>query len=478
MQKGMFVMKKMFVMKRTVAVVLCMYLLMLLGGCGIEQTAATTAPSATTTVLPNRETETTAEWALDIYYLQEPIATAKNMISQYASANPDLFINATAFESIEEMDAQITSDLERGNGPDVILFTDATQLDTVKLALNDHFIDLSGMLEEDISFRAENYYPVLESGVIGGGQYLIPLRMRLMYMMTTQESFTNDLALDEAYTLKQLMQALGECADRCAEEENAMHTMHSFDSYLYDLLRITGIQIVDVDELTQTVSEDMLMEYAVFAQLAYSQCLQAAMDMREYGTDNIGEMLSRNTAILIKESMPANLRYFAAAYSKGLEQEIQLITYPNQYNARELIADISLYAAVINTTDNLPGAYSFIRSAMDNSVGNINEQLPVSRACVEALLATLGTSSGKMITVNSKVVMVDKISEEQKEVCRSLLNRISQGSIANAGVRKIISDGLGGFIMMEKDFDSCYQEIVSELACYLEELYDYRYVIS
>ena len=299
----------------------------------------------------------------------------------------------------------------------------------------------------------------------------MPLRMRLMYMMTTQERFENALALEDTYTLKQLMQALMEHNALCPEDTSAMHTMHSFDSFLYDLLRITGVQMVDVEALTRTVSEDTMMEYGVFAKTAYAACLQAAKDMREYGSNNFGEMLRRNTAILSKESLPITLRYFSTLYSKGLEESIALITYPDQNDPEALIADISLYAAVVKTTDNLPGAYSFVRSAMDSSLGNLNQQLPVSKQGVTELLRALGAGTGKTVVFDSQAFAIDKLSPEDEEMCVNILNRIQRGSIPNAAIRSLVAAEMQSFVKGEEGFDSCWQRLEGELDVYLEEMY-------
>lgn len=449
-------------MKKLLCLILSLCLLAALGGCNGDAPEETTLQTTESTT-PEEPRE------LDIYYLRETLSTAQSIVQKYTLSHRNVSVNATAFNSIEEMDLQIASEISAGKGPDVILFPDTTTLDTAKMAQNGAFLDLSEMMAADITYSAENYYPVLTAGQIGGGQYLMPLRMKFMYMMTTQKKFSDVLSLEEGYTLQQLMQALTVNAAQCPEDKSAMHTMHKVDTYLYDLLRLSNIQIVDTESLTQTVSRETVEEYAAFAQMAYGQMLKAAGHMREYSPNDLAEACRRNTVILTDQSMPGWVRYYGAIYDQALNEEFQLISYPNQTDANKVTVDIPLYAAVVKKTDNAQDAYSFVRYAMDYSFSNINEQLPVSKQGVTGLLNNLSANTGKTITVHSFTVKVGRMTAEQETYCKSLLDRITSGSIPNAGIEAIFTEAMGSYITGEADFDSCYQKFENQLGIYLYE---------
>ena len=460
-------------MKKWIAIFLCVCLIAALAGCdapGLETTPRET--TETTGTVPAGEPEREKFQGLEIYYLNEMFCTAGNIVSKYMMQYPEVAVNAVAFESIEEMDRQILADLSSGQEPDIILFTDKTTVDTTKLALNDMLLDLSDMLAEDSTFDPEAYYPVLDAGVIDGRQFLMPLRMRVMYMMTDENKFSDTLGLTEDYTLEELLEALTENAAQCGAGQNAMYTMHSFDTYLYDLIRLTGTEVADVYSLRQSISQDTLLEYALFADVAYGQCLSAAQQMKGDGVDNIGQVLIRNTAVLNNLSLPLNLRYYSDIYSKGLDEELRLLTYPNLTDREALTVDIPLYAAVLKSTEDPYGAYAFVRLALDNGFSNFNENLPVSRMGVESMLLTLGANTGKMVSVGTRTVMIDRMSAERQEECRALLERVTGGSISNGSLMTIFKDTMNPFVAREADFESCYQDFQSELELYLNELYE------
>ena len=456
-------------MKKRMAALLCVCLLVSVAGCNI------TGPGATTEVTATEPTGTVEQKelpGLEVYYLNETVAAARNIVQEFVRSHPNTVVNATAFDSIEEMDRQITEEIEAGEGPDVILFPDTTTVDTAKLALKDTFLDLSDFLAEDSTYDPQNYYPVLEAGAFCDRHFLMPLRMKVMFMMTTQDKFSNTLGLPGEYTLEQLMEALAANGEQCLADQSAMFTMHNFDRYLYNLIRLTGTEIVDMDTLEQTISKDTLLEYTQYAWMAYGQCLKAAKQMRDYGDGNLGQMLGRNTVILSDMSLFTTTRYYGAIYSQAFEEEIRLITYPDRTSPEAVTVDISLYAAVLNTADDPYEAYAFVRSAMDSSFGNLNEQLPVNKERTSELLAYLCDSAGKKVVVDSTLVQILGMSVEQEEMCKEVLERISAGSIPNAGLVKIFADTMHPAVHGEEDFETCCRVFEEELELYLNGVYE------
>jgi len=84
----------------------------------------------------------------------------------------------------------------------------------------------------------------------------------------------------------------------------------------------------------------------------------------------------------------------------------------------------------------------------------------------------LSGSQGKTVVVNSQVVVVDKMSPEREEMCRNLLDRITEGSISNGGLRRIVSDVMNAFVKGESEFERCWEQFESETECYLYELFE------
>ena len=152
-----------------------------------------------------------------------------------------------------------------------------------------------------------------------------------------------------------------------------------------------------------------------------------------------------------------------------MNEEFQLITYPNQTDANGVTVDIPLYAAVVKKTDNTQDAYSFVRYAMDYDFSNLNEQLPVSKQGVTGLLNNLSANVGKTITVDSFTVNVGRMTAEQETYCKSLLDRITSGSIPNAGIEALFSETFKSYITGESDFESCFQKFTNQMELYLYE---------
>ena len=202
-------------MKKLFVFLLCICLLLISAGCTEKTPTVSTDPS--TTADTDAETTKTGKTVLDVYYLKTQFPTAEYIVRAFMLANPNVTVNITAFQDAEQMDLQIASELSAGKGPDVVFFTGATTLDTVKMAKNGAFLDLTPLIDVDSTYLEEEYFPVLDAGKVDSKQFLMPLRMRLPYLLTTQDRFSQELNLSEDYSASALMQSLTQAAAANAE---------------------------------------------------------------------------------------------------------------------------------------------------------------------------------------------------------------------------------------------------------------------
>ena len=407
---------------------------------------------------------------LDIYYLADD-AGSIHIINSFKSTTADITVNATGFKSVEEMDTRISAEISGNKGPDVILFPGTTSLDTAKMAANQAFLDLSAMLDGDESYDAKNYYSVLDAGLIGGKQLLMPLRFRLQYHTTTQERLTAaGMNLPETYTTSQLMAAFHSHAASTGDDISAMMCTvdASIGALLYDTLRLTGVEIVDPESKTLTVSDDVFLEYAEYARLSLEQIRKAGNLIRTYGGDFTGG-LTHITSVYVCDQLPLYMRYYEALFRKGLDEKLQLLYLPNCADPASLTADISLYAAIPKSTDAKQTAFDFVRFAMDSTVGDIGNDLPINRNSVALHLDQLCRDAGKSVKLPTGVVTVPVMSETLRQQCEQTLDRISSGSIRSGVIDDIFTESMEAYITGEADFESCYAKFKNQMNLYLYE---------
>ena len=426
--------------------------------------------------MPGQKNDTTetkntdAPVSLEIYYLADD-ASSIHIINSFKSTTVDITVNATGFASVEEMDTRIAAEISGNKGPDVILFPCTTSLDTAKMARNQAFLDLSAMLAGDESYDEKNYYSVLDAGQIGGKQLLMPLRFRLQYHTTTQERLTAaGMTLPENYTASQLMAAFHSHAASAGDDISAMMTAMdvSIGGLLYDTLRLTGVEIVDPDSKTLTVSDEVFQEYAAFARLSAEQIRKSGNLIRTYGGNFTGG-LTHITSVYVCDQLPLYLRYYEALFRKGLKENLRILNLPNYADPTSLTADISLYAAIPQSTDAKQTAFDFVRFAMESTVGDIGNDLPINRSSVALHLDQLCRDAGKSVKLPTGVVTVPVMSEALRQQCEQTLDRISSGSIRSGVIDDIFTEAMEAYITGEADFEDCYAKFKNQMSLYLYE---------
>ena len=459
-------------MKKCITIILLVFwCLMLFSGCGPKQ-AEVTEPSEPVTTESTGPEETAPEEiaTLDIYYLADDTCS-HYMVNSFNYFMDDVTVNATAFASIEEMDPRIAAEVNANKGPDVIVFPRSTTLDTTKMAMNGNFLDLSGLLANDETFDAKNYYSLLDAGNIGGKQLMMPLRFRLPFYETSQERLaTAKIDLSENYTASQLMAAFQTHAASAGEDISTLmyNIESSMGAFIYDPMRLSGVEIVDLEKQALTVSDDVFLEYAEYARLMYSEVPKIRNFFKTYGpafTDGWTHL----TSVCGDQQFPLYLRVEEAYYRVAVNETIQILHMPNYEDPASLMADISVYAAVLENTDDAQTAYRFIRYAMDCILGDIQNDLPISRAQVSAHLDDLSWNRGKTFQLPTCSVSVPAMSAELRQLCEQTFDRITSGSIRSDVIDDIFTETMEPYIVGEAEFEECYTKFKNQMNLYLYE---------
>ena len=455
-------------MKRLVSIITWLLLcIMLLSAC----TPGKISDTSETTELSDPAGEVTKQddpVSLDIYYLEEDACSFYIAKTFYAK---DVTVNATAFSSLEEMDTRIATEINGNKGPDVILFPSDSSLDTTKMALNGAFLDLSDMLTGDETYDANNYYSVLDAGNIGGKQLLMPLRFRFPYYYTTQERMTAaGVDLPENYTASQLMTAFHAAASGLDDNYCWMtYAMPlSYGAMIYDPLRLSGVKIADLQSQTLSITEEVLREYSDFAKLTEAEAWKTGSILRNFGTDFTGGW-THVYSVYTNEQFPLHLRYYESLYKKALNETIEILSVPNYEDPASLTADISLYAVILQNSDNVETAFKFVRYAMDIALGETGYDLPISRRSVASHLDRLCLSPGKTVKLPNGSVTVSAMSKELRLQCEQTLDRITSGSIRSGVIDNIFTEAMEPYIKGEANFEDCYTKFQNQMSLYLYE---------
>jgi len=148
----------------------------------------------------------------------------------------------TAFET------SLSTELMAGTGPDILYTSIISNLDIQKLAASRVFMDLNEFIESDDSFDIDDYIkPVMDSGIINGKRYLMPYSYRITALGYVPRKL-DEIGFDTTKISDPIsfIEEIGRTMPKAQENEKFKY-IYNGDWLLHDLLKYSGIRIVDIE---------------------------------------------------------------------------------------------------------------------------------------------------------------------------------------------------------------------------------------
>ena len=138
-------------------------------------------------------------------YISNDDAYVADVVRDYNLDNKDTPILVKNFtynnsDEIKEVRNKVTAELMAGHGPDIII-TYETLFPSIARAVNSEvFYDLNKLIDQDKEFKLSDYnQTVLDSGVINGKRYLMPLFYYIPSFWTTEKTLSkNNISLNDS----------------------------------------------------------------------------------------------------------------------------------------------------------------------------------------------------------------------------------------------------------------------------------------
>ncbi len=271
--------------------------------------------------------------------------------------------------------------------------------------------------------------------------------------------------------LRRKKQGIIDNAAACDANSSAIQDLCSknLDSILCDDFRLTGVEAVDLEAEELLLNREVFEEYAAFERVLYEQLQKNRSVLAGLERDFVGAM-DKLTMLKYDDSLGYSLRALKAYFKQGLGHSMRALYFPNYTDAECITADISVYAAILQNTDEPQLAYDFIRFGMDVVPSHIAQDLPVSKAAVASAFSELQNNPGIKTNLGSKQIQIPVMDMETQAECEEILNKISAGSIRNYAVESIIAETMGPYMRGETDdFDSCFTKLKNQLSIYIYE---------
>lgn len=399
--------------------------------------------------------------SLSVYIVQEDALYDSAMID-YLQNYQDVDLDVEYFETYDDVNERLNTELMSGEGPDVLLFNSLySDVDPYKMAGSGMFLALDEQVAE---LDGEAYFSeLLDAGKVNGHQYYIPLSWNVLQVYSTPEKVTGE----DLYT-----SMLTE-AEAIAKDTSVGLTTYKFlrNDWMNYFMEIAGNSLIDVETGNLREQKEGIQQTAEFLKVLYGAYDQSATVGMKYNKDFAGGIthMSYNMGNI---SLLTDLRFFESTYPKYTESEMAFSTFERQ-DGEGITAQVIQYGAINANTENKEAAWQLLQSIMDvqPTVNFARTQLkkafyaPVNIAAYEECVRQLTIQKGP----TGGTAKVGPLSSKYGEVMKELPEKISEAVIPNLTYGEIVQECMESYLKGGDSFDSCYDKLVQQTELYLSE---------
>ena len=357
-------------MKRKILLTLALILVLLLSGCGVEESAWQETPvvpqtneSLTVYCLGESATNKKLRMALDRFRQMYPEVEVELIQEDYGDTNLDL-----RDELYEKMAVQFMA----GEGPDLFLVDDAL-MDVEKLVRQGVFADMEPYFQADNFdwepyFQADNFdwepynQAVMDGGVWNGKRFVIPLSYQFPLLFTTRS------ALEETgFDVEACgdFQGFLEETTRYMEDETQTRQLFRGKLAISDFVDESGLALGDYDTRTIDLSSPLFKAGIEWYKTLWEKCPHDYYDSYSDGFLH-GAAAVRDGKVLWTVSY-APLEGFYTEFS-ALKTIDEAVMMPIRDVDGGIQAEIVDSVGVRANSENLQNAYNYIKILLGLSV--------------------------------------------------------------------------------------------------------------
>ena len=392
-------------------------------------------------------------------YRVESDALYMSALDTYQKENPDLEIKT--FPTYQEMKDQLNTELMSGKGPDVLLYNSLySESDPLKLADSGAFLSL----DEYVKGLSDDEYfgTILEAGKIEGTQYLLPLSWNVPLAYTSQS-----LAKEQNYLDQIVFDILPAEAKRLESDSEASPCSIQFGRTdgINFVAEMAGTPVINHNgEIT--IDQESFRHVAELTKLLVES--NSKINAQKYGND-FASVGSHYSFFLENYSFMHNLRFYQVVFHTAFNEDVMM--YPIQQPDGGVTAQVINYGAVNANSRNPDGAWNLLKAIADApctmDYGKYEKNniyyTPVNVSAYEECVKELFLQRAKIKNTR------EALNEENSEILRAFPEKVTSALIPNPSVGALVQDCMDPYLTGDKDFESCYQELMSKLALYLDE---------
>ena len=414
---------------------------------------------------PSGTDGTTGDGTLTVYYAKgDP--RIELAVSTFEEEHPNIELTETIFDTPQQMDDQLSTELSAGSGPDVVFLNSETTLDIYRSARGGAFADLGALIEADEEFSEDQYFPgVLDAGKIDGKQYFLPATMKIPTVFC-QKGESSETGI---WDLNSFISAVEESAEQRKNESSKSSLLfRSEDPVFTQMLRLYGVNFVSEDGKEVQIDEEMLQTVAETSKLLLAEQNKSNEMVSTYAND-FSAITSRVDYMLWDGTdLPYDVWGYQSLYSSG-GGELELAALSDENGAP--LARIDLFGAVTSGAAGNTEAYELVKSLAESSgssAGQVVYGMPVVKFnFVTSINVFSGKEGGSNIGGNQ--MSVRPVSAENSQKLNTIAESLQTFSLPNGRLLEMAEESFVPYFSDTSSYEDCLAEFRQKMELYIHE---------
>ncbi|MDD4493518.1 MAG: ABC transporter substrate-binding protein [Eubacteriales bacterium] len=398
-------------------------------------------------------------------------------ISLFKESNPEIELDITTIDNVDEYSAKISTELMAGEGPDVIVNVSELPFSLKKNDEIGAFADLNELIKDDPGFNTDDYHKaVFDSGLYNGKRYFIPVFFSVNAFLSTEDLLSKfDINIDlQQWTNKEMIEILNELNTQDENERTGGKIYfnnlgkfgingdwHQFIDFENNKAYLDSPEVIELLKLYKAVEDskvpkDVLLQ---FGQNAY-KAMQEEMMLFFANSNMLAPCVLYKEASFLKHYLGTEAKLYPAP--SGSEN--------NGYTARPI------YLAAINQQcRNKELAYKFIKTFLSEelqSSESFYSKIPVNHAVFEKLLTDYSGANAygsiQPLGTQDNVRLIPISSSLEKDV-RYILSNISVCKVMFGSVNAMIWEEINSYLRGDCTAEEAASQMQRKVTLFLNE---------
>lgn len=397
---------------------------------------------------------------LTVYVVQED-PLFDTAIVDYARDYPKAELDVVYFDTYEDVNERLQTEVMSGGGPDVLLFnTLNSDVDPYKVALSGSLMELDEQVAE---LSDEEYFSeILDAGKFNGHQYYLPLSWNALQVYTSQETMeTKEYDSNWYHTLPAEAEAL--------KGENDM-ALSNFMLVRPDVVSLcmeaAGVKIFDEKTGELLEQKEEVKQAVDFAKMIYDNYGQTQVITSKYSTVASGQ--ASHIAFWVENrSLMTQMRYMEGIYQKYTDSEMYFAPL-QRLDERGITAQVVQYGAINANSDKAEEAWELLKYILDVLPSVYYSAKDVKTAYYVSLNVASYEECIRQLTI-AKGPNGNRLSDTGAQLLRDVAEQVNEAVIPNITYASIVHECMRGYLNGTDSFDICYDTLVQRTKLYLGE---------